>query len=115
MAGVCGGFAEYLNIDPVLVRIAWVALTFLGGSGLLIYIAALIIIPENTSQNVESEPSFTTRKYQYAKQIYSYLLAEQYPYIHLFDGGLSDNLGIRTIVDITFKAIIKCLQVYAQE
>jgi phage shock protein C len=57
IAGVCGGFAEYLNIDPVLVRIAWVALTFLGGSGLLIYIAALIIIPENTSQNVESEPS----------------------------------------------------------
>jgi phage shock protein C len=55
IAGVCGGFAEYLNIDPVLVRIAWVALTFLGGSGLLIYIAAIIIIPENTSQVVDTE------------------------------------------------------------
>ena len=55
VAGVCAGFAEYLNIDPVLVRIAWVALTFLGGSGLLIYIAAIIIIPENTSQSIDSE------------------------------------------------------------
>lgn len=55
IAGICGGLAEYLNIDPVLIRIAWVALTFLGGSGLLIYIVGIIIIPENTSQIIDSE------------------------------------------------------------
>jgi len=55
IAGVCGGFAEYLNIDPVLVRIAWIAITFLGGSGLIIYIIGIIIIPENTEQIIDAE------------------------------------------------------------
>ena len=47
ISGVCGGFAEYFNIEPILVRIAWVAITFFGGIGLLLYIVGLIIIPEN--------------------------------------------------------------------
>lgn len=59
IAGICGGFAEYLNIDPVLVRIAWIAITFLGGSGLIIYVVGIIIIPENIEQDVESENSET--------------------------------------------------------
>ena len=45
LAGVCGGLAEYFDIDPTLVRIAWVFFTFLGGSGILLYIIALIVIP----------------------------------------------------------------------
>lgn len=43
--GVCGGLAQYLNIDPSLVRIAFVALFFLGGHGLLIYLIMALIIP----------------------------------------------------------------------
>jgi phage shock protein C len=43
--GVCGGVAEYFGLDPTLVRIAWVLLTVLGGSGILLYIAAMIIMP----------------------------------------------------------------------
>ena len=43
--GVCGGVAEYFGVDPTLVRIVWVLLTFLGGSGILLYIAGMIIIP----------------------------------------------------------------------
>ena len=54
IAGVCGGFAEYLNIDPVLVRIAWIAFTFLGGSGLIVYIIGIIIIPENLDQSTNN-------------------------------------------------------------
>jgi phage shock protein C len=42
--GVCGGIAEYLNLDATLVRIALVAFTFLGGSGLLLYIILAIIM-----------------------------------------------------------------------
>ena len=48
------------------------------------------------------ERNVTTREYQHANRINNYLLAEQYPYIHLFDGGISDNLGIRAIVDTVF-------------
>ena len=46
LAGVCGGVAEYLGVDPTVVRLVWVLFTALGGSGLLAYILAAIIMPE---------------------------------------------------------------------
>lgn len=45
--GVCGGIAEYFNIDPTLIRLAWVVFCALGGSGIIAYIIAAIIIPRN--------------------------------------------------------------------
>lgn len=47
LAGVCGGIGEYFSIDPTLVRLAWVLFSCLGGSGLLAYIIAAIIIPKD--------------------------------------------------------------------
>ena len=44
--GVCGGIAEYFDIDPTLVRLAWVILTCFGGAGIWAYIIAAIIIPK---------------------------------------------------------------------
>ena len=46
IAGVCGGIAEYFNIDATLVSLGWVVFSLLGGSGLLAYIIAAIIMPE---------------------------------------------------------------------
>lgn len=46
IAGVCGGLGEYLNIDPVILRVIWVILIFAWGAGLLAYIIAWILIPE---------------------------------------------------------------------
>ena len=46
LLGVCGGIGEYFNIDPTLVRLAWVLFSCLGGSGILAYIVAAIIIPK---------------------------------------------------------------------
>ena len=43
--GVCGGIAEYFDIDPTMVRLGWVLFCALGGSGFLAYIIAAIIIP----------------------------------------------------------------------
>lgn len=45
IAGVCGGIAEYFGIDSTVVRIAWVIFTFLGGSGIILYIIAMLIMP----------------------------------------------------------------------
>ncbi len=45
ICGVCGGIGEYFNIDPTLIRLAWVLFCCLGGSGILAYIVAAIIIP----------------------------------------------------------------------
>ena len=44
LCGVCGGIAEYFDIDPTLVRLAWVILTCFGGAGIWAYIIAAIII-----------------------------------------------------------------------
>lgn len=46
ICGVCGGIGEYFNIDPTLVRLAWVIFSFMGGFGILAYIIASIIIPK---------------------------------------------------------------------
>lgn len=43
--GVCGGIAEYFDVDSTLIRLAWVLFCFFGGSGLLAYLIAAIIIP----------------------------------------------------------------------
>ena len=47
IAGVCGGLGKYLGIDPTLIRLAFVLLLLFGiGSGLLVYLVMLLIIPE---------------------------------------------------------------------
>ncbi len=46
IAGVCGGLAEYLNIDTTLVRLLWAFAIFFAGTGIIAYIIAAIIIPD---------------------------------------------------------------------
>ena len=46
IAGVCGGFAEYFDMDSTLMRLLWLALVLVGGWGLLAYIIAWIVMPE---------------------------------------------------------------------
>jgi phage shock protein C len=46
IAGVCAGVAKYLDIDVVLVRVLWIALTLAGGAGVIGYLAGWIIIPK---------------------------------------------------------------------
>jgi len=45
ICGVCQGIAEYINLDPTVVRLLWVLFSFAGGIGILFYIAAAIIMP----------------------------------------------------------------------
>ena len=49
VAGVCGGLAQYFNLDVTLIRILFVVLAVLGGSGLLLYVAMWIIVPNEPS------------------------------------------------------------------
>ena len=51
LAGVCSGIADYFDIDPTLVRLGWVLFSLLGGSGLLDYIIAAIIIHDAPKTN----------------------------------------------------------------
>lgn len=46
LAGVAGGVAEYFNVDPTLIRLAFVFLLLWGGGGILLYIIMWIVVPE---------------------------------------------------------------------
>ena len=50
ICGVCGGIAEYFDIDPTIVRLVAVVLVFGWGSGLIAYLVGAIIIPKNPYQ-----------------------------------------------------------------
>ena len=45
LGGVCGGLAEYFNLDPTLLRVLFIVLAVLGGSGIIIYLAMWILVP----------------------------------------------------------------------
>lgn len=45
IAGVCGGLGEHFNTDPVLFRIGFVVLAFMGGGGILTYLILMLVLP----------------------------------------------------------------------
>lgn len=45
ICGVCGGLAEYLDLDPIVMRIIWVLLLLFAGGGLLLYLIFALIMP----------------------------------------------------------------------
>ena len=47
IAGVCGGVGEYFNVDATIIRLVWALAVFMGGSGFIIYILAMIIMPDD--------------------------------------------------------------------
>ena len=65
IGGVCGGLGENLDVDPVLIRLIWGALFFLGGVGLFGYIIAWLIIPlryDTTGiQDIENDTDIRTK------------------------------------------------------
>jgi phage shock protein PspC (stress-responsive transcriptional regulator) len=55
IAGICGGVAEYFNVDVVIVRVLWILFTLMGGAGILAYILCWIIVPPR--ENASDDPS----------------------------------------------------------
>lgn len=45
LGGVCAGIAKYVSMDPTVIRLLWVLVTLFGGSGVLIYLVLLVVIP----------------------------------------------------------------------
>lgn len=48
IAGVCGGIAEYCNIDPTIIRILWVVISLSCGVGIVLYIIMAIVVPKKS-------------------------------------------------------------------
>ena len=47
LGGVCGGLGRYFDVNPVFYRVGFVVLTLLGGAGIIVYGAALLVIPKD--------------------------------------------------------------------
>lgn len=56
VAGVAGGLAEYFDVDPALVRLAFVLFTFLGGPGVVIYIILALVLPDSDDVMMGEKP-----------------------------------------------------------
>lgn len=74
LAGVCGGIAEYFDIDSTLIRLVWALITPCAGLSIWIYIIAAIVIPEN--------PGYTP---------YSDVNNQQNPYNNPYDNQNNQN------------------------
>ncbi len=61
VAGVAGGLGRHLDIDPVIIRVAFVVLTFFGGAGLLAYGALWLMVPEDDSDHATFDLDARTR------------------------------------------------------
>jgi len=72
LGGVCGGIAEYFQVDSTLVRLAFIFLLFLGGSGFFLYLVGLIVMPRNPS--AVGEAAAATEKKADAGKIWGILL-----------------------------------------
>ena len=55
ISGVCSGLADYLNIDPTLVRVLWVLLGLFAFAGVILYIVCMFIIPEKPSNIIDEK------------------------------------------------------------
>jgi phage shock protein PspC (stress-responsive transcriptional regulator) len=57
ISGVCGGLGRYFNVDPILFRIGAIALALIGGAGVLLYLAALVLIPSEPADAAAPPPA----------------------------------------------------------
>lgn len=75
-AGVCGGLGEYFDVDPVIIRVLFILMILFGGSGILLYIAAVIIVPKKPYLPADFEPSAAPEPVQPSntKYILGYIL-----------------------------------------
>ena len=60
VGGVCGGLAKYLDVDPIVIRLIALILVLCAGGGLLVYIIAWIVIPEEPDSLAKMDESSTT-------------------------------------------------------
>ena len=55
LCGVCGGIAKYFKLDPTIIRLIWTLAVLLAGSGVVLYIACALVIPEEPEDYITVE------------------------------------------------------------
>src|ERR671931_672602 len=62
VAGVAGGLGEYFDLNPAFFRLGFVVLTLLGGAGILVYLAALLVMPDEGKETSIAEAAIAGRR-----------------------------------------------------
>ena len=62
VAGVCAGLAAYFGVDPTLVRLAFALVTIFGGLGVLLYLCAWVVIPEEGGDGASIAETFVNKQ-----------------------------------------------------
>ena len=72
LCGVCGGVAEYFEIDSTIVRLGLVIFTLLGGSGIIAYIVAALVMPAQKEElSTKEGPDFSNGNCKTKKRFYN--------------------------------------------
>lgn len=76
ISGICGGLAEYFDIDPTIVRLVFVLLALFSGVGIILYIIGIFVIPEensvHTSDKLEDDDKKSTKSEYHERKTYRY-------------------------------------------
>jgi phage shock protein C len=100
IAGVCGGIAAYLGIDPVFVRLAFLLLLFASGIGLLLYVVLMLIMPSESSLDLPSSKVVQDNIDRFGDDLgQSVRRARSHPQGRTLAAGLLILLGVFLLVD----------------
>lgn len=108
VAGVCGGLADYFEVEPVLIRAAFVAMLFYNGFGLLLYIILTIIIPEEPGRKVEVDRGAKLKEFASDLGDQAQTLASE---IKSNRGWMSDRKNILAVIIIAIGVLALVNQV----
>jgi len=72
--GVCGGIGEYFDIDPVIIRILWVFIALFGGTGIIAYLVAMVILPREIEKTAAGEGTETCKPMRITNQTWGLVL-----------------------------------------
>ena len=86
--GICGGIAEYFGIDSTMVRLLWVLVTLMGGTGFFLYIVAMIIMPANPEHVGFQQAAATTNGRSDKRRFWGILLILIGSFVLLINVGL---------------------------
>ncbi len=107
IAGVCGGIAEYFEIDPVWVRLIGIVSVFLNGVGVLAYIILWILVPENPKQTNNKKTVVQEKVSEFQETIKthnkdSHIVKKKERSSHIVIGGILIILGMLFLLKNTF-------------
>jgi phage shock protein C len=97
IAGVCGGIAKHFNIDPIWIRLATVFLCLINGIGIILYILAWILVPENPKEKSSKD----TKAEEFVKEFKTKSIKKNKDHTFIF-GTILIIFGVAFLLDNLF-------------